>query len=53
MNLLEWRKAIQLVHKEEIAMGVAEGNTEAAHQENLRRSDWSAEGMELKKRLQE
>lgn len=52
LNLLEWRKTIQLVHREEIAMGTNEMETEAIKQENLRRQAKSQEGMELTKRLQ-
>ena len=43
MNLLEWRKTIVLVHKEEMAMGISEGSTEAVQQENLRRTAKAAE----------
>lgn len=30
LNLLEWRKTILLVHKEEMAAGTSESHTEAA-----------------------
>lgn len=47
--MLEWRKTIQLVHKEEMAQGIPEGSTEAAQQENQRRTAKGAEHVELKK----